>query len=297
MIMNKCIPVFLLLMTATAFTLAQEKERNPIAYKTIEKTIPVATNDVFNIVGEKTTLTVKAWNKNHISLKITFSAEHTDHEIAKKELEYMHYSLSRDKHTVELRNAFILPPKTDGVQSKVRVIMELNVPAALKLSIYNRYGNAELSGLSGTISAVFEFSDLVLNNVTGEINIRSSYSEVRGEGLALLSFTSDDEESKYTLALDRGSYSFNSRHSDHDLTLGDIQAMTINAKHTDITIQPKEFRSFNYQLISKEGNIYLPIRFGDLVKKEKNQSRLTLSQKPAMPLIDITTTFNTITIQ
>lgn len=295
--MSKRIPLFLLFMTATAFTLAQGQEKNPIVYKKIEKTISVATTDVFSITGEKTFITVKGWNKNYINLKITFSAEHTDRQIAEKELEYMHYSLSRDKHTVELRSAFILPSKSDAVQSKVRVMMEVNVPTALTLSIYNRYGNAELSGLSGKISAILEFSDLMLNNVSGEINIQSSYSEVRGERLALLSFTSHDEESKYTLELERGSYSFNSRHSDHDLTVTGIKALTINAKHTDITIQPKEFASYNYQLISKEGNIYLPVRSGHLAKKENNQSQFTVSQKPAMPLIDVTTTFNTITIQ
>jgi hypothetical protein len=297
MIMTKRIPPLLLFITAIALTQTQAQEKNPVASKVIEKNITVATTDILSIVGEKTMITVKGWNKNYVGLKITFSAEHTDRGMATKELEYMHYSLSRDKHTVELRNAFILPAKTDGVQSKIRVLMELNVPAALKLSIYNRYGNAELSGLSGKISAVFEFSDLILDNITGEINIRSSYSEVRGERLALLSFVSNDEESKYTLELDRGAYTFNSKHSDHDLTLGGIQALTINAKHTDITIQPKKFGSYNYQLISKEGNIYLPVRFGHLVKKENNQSQLTVNQKPAMPLIDVTTTFNTITIQ
>ncbi len=225
------------------------------------------------------------------------SAEHTDREIATKELEYMQYALSRDKHTIELRNGFILPSKTDGVQSKVRVMIEVTVPSALTLSMHNRYGNTELSGLSGKISAILEFNDLMLNNVSGEIKIQSSYSEVRGERLTVSSFISNDEESKYTLEIDRGSYSFNSKHSDHDLTLAGIKSLTIKAKHTDITIQPKDFGSYNYTLVSKDGKIYLPVAFGHLVKKDNNQSQLTLSQKPAMPLIDVSTTFNTITIQ
>src|SRR5688572_31109773 len=58
------------------------------------------------------------------------------------------------------------------------------------------------------------------------------YSEVRGEALAPSSFICNDEESKYILAVDRGTYVFNSRHGDHDLTLGSVQSVKRSEEHT-----------------------------------------------------------------
>jgi hypothetical protein len=64
-----------------------------------------------------------------------------------------------------------------------------------------------------------------------------------------------------------------------------------------VTIQPADHASYNYQLLSKEGRIYVPRQFGTLIKKENGQSKFILTQTSASPLIDIKTTFNTITIQ
>src|SRR5688572_24948279 len=115
--MNKCTAIFfLLLLTVARITLAQEQQAGPIASKTISKSIVLSPGDVFIITGEKASITLSGWDKDHISVKITFSAGHTDKIIATKELEYMHYALSRDKNAVELRNAFILPSKTDRLQ-------------------------------------------------------------------------------------------------------------------------------------------------------------------------------------
>jgi hypothetical protein len=278
----------------TAVALAQTD--NSVS-RSISKTITLAPDDVFSISGEKATINLKGWDKNYIELKIIFTAEHTDRKIAAKEIEYMYYSLSRDKKNVELRNAFLLPSDADRIHSRVKIVMELRAPSKNTFSIYNKYGDADIRDLSGKLSIELEFGDLILDNISGQINIKSSYSEIRGEALGPSSFISNDEESKYILSLDKGTYAFNSRHGDHHLTLGSIQSLKVNATHTDVTIQAIDHMAYNYQLLSREGKIFVPRQFTHSVKKESGQSKFVLTQAPANPLIDIKTTFNSITIQ
>lgn len=290
--------LFFLLLMRTGVVAAQTNvQADNIVTKTFSKLIALAPGDIFSITGEKANITLKGWDKNYAELKIIFSAEHKDRTVAVKEVEYMHYSLSREKNTVELRNAFILPSRADLIQSRIKVAMTLMVPSKNTFSIYNKYGNAELNNLSGNLSVVLEFCDLVLNHISGKINIQSLYSEVRGAALAPSSFVSNDEESKYVMALDNGTYVFNSKHGDLDLTLGSVQSITVNATHTDVTIQPMDHAYHSYQLLSKEGKIYVPKAFASPVKVDDKQSRFVLTRTASHSLIDIKTTFNTITIQ
>ncbi len=227
------------------------------------------------ITGEKAYIKLTGWDKPHVEIKITFTAEHHDKAVAQAELEYMHYALSREKNIVELQNAFLLPSRTDRLQSRVKVSFELMVPKMATLSLYNRFGNIEISDMSGALSLQLEFSDLLLNNVSGKLNVRSSYSAVRGDALSPVAFTSNDEETKYALTLNKGTYTFNSKHSDLNLTLNNIQSLSVNATHTDITIRPTDTALYNYQLVSREGKIFLPRQF-----KSSNTGR---QSKPICP--------------
>jgi hypothetical protein len=292
---NPQIILISLLLLAIPDTIVAQRDVN--VNKNISKTVLLNPGDIFSVVAEKAHVNVTGWDKNYVALRIKFSAEHADIAIATREVEYMHYSVSRDKNTVALRNAFILPSSIDHMQSRITILMEVMVPASNTLSIYNKYGDTEIRDMSGKTSLTLEFSDLVLSNVSGEIKIRSSYSEVRGDGLSFSTFISNDEESKFILTLDSGSYVFNSKHGDLDLTLASVQSVTIDATHTDVTVQPADHASYNYQLVSKEGKIYMPRGFGNVVKKENNQSKVILTPKATNPLINIKTTFNTITIQ
>ena len=289
--------MLLLPMTLTIVAAQSLAQTENTVVKNISKVITLQTNDVLSISGEKADITLTGWDKNYAELKISFSAEHKDRAIATKEIEYMHYSLSREKNTVELRNAFLLPSRTDRIQSRIRVVINLMVPGRNAFSIYNKYGNIELRDLSGKLVVVLDFCDLNLNNISGKINIQSSYSEVRGDKLAPSSFISNDEESKYVMALDNGTYEFNSKHGDLDLTVGGIQALAVNATHTDVTIQPIDHTRHNYQLLSKEGKIYVPRQFDKPIHEENRQTRFVLRQASSKSFIDIKTTFNTITIQ
>jgi hypothetical protein len=283
-------------LVLVAFSSYAQTEPQRVTRSTNNK-IPMNEASIFSITGEKATIILSTWSKNYGQMKIVSTAIHPDKKIATKEIEYMHYVLAREGNIVELRNAFMLPPKTDRMESKVEVLIEVIVPVNTELRIRNKYGDTEINGTAGKLSIDLEFSDLSLKNIMGTVDIRSVYSEVRSENLMVNSFSSHDEETKYILQIGKGSYTFNSRHSVLDLTPGDIQQLVVNASHTDVTIRPKEFKAYNYDLVSKDGKIFVPSQFNSSPKKGNIQSTLALKHKDTNQLITVKTTFNNITIQ
>ena len=122
--MKRPVSILSLLLMTAGFAMAQSTvHADGIVTKNISKVISLATADVLSIAGEKADITLTGWDKNYAELKISFSAEHKDRAIATKEIEYMHYSLSREKNTVELRNAFLLPPP---VPIAFKAVLELS---------------------------------------------------------------------------------------------------------------------------------------------------------------------------
>jgi hypothetical protein len=265
--------------------------------KTVTKQLPLSAEDVLNVVGEKATIHINGWDKDYVLLKITFYATHASKKIATQELAFMHYAITREKSSIEVRNAFILPPATDYIQSKLDVIIELSVPAAAWLSVSNKYGNTDLRELSGKITINLEFSDLDLSSISGTLSMKCAYSEIHGQDISVSSLKCEDEKSQIFMGISTGASVFNSKHSDLDLTLKTIRSLKIESSRTNITISPEHFDLYNYALVNKEGRIYLPAPYAQQVKKEGKQNSLSLITNPPKPLIQITTTYNTITLK
>jgi hypothetical protein len=269
---------------------------NETISKVITKDFPCAPSDIFTVAGEKATIHVTGWKNNYIQARITFSSTHPDKAIASHELDFMRYSLSREKNMIELRNTFILPSSKDYIQSKLEVIIELKVPLRNQLSVTNKYGNVEISNMTGKTSVYLEFSDINLADISGEVTLQAYYSEVRGHNIHVSSFKCRDEESRVIMDVSSGHYTFNSKHSGLDLTLRDILALKIDSKNTDITITPIRFDTYQYTLENKEGKIYIPAEYSNQLKKEGKRNTFLITGKPSKPLVQISTTFNTITI-
>lgn len=283
-------------LLSTSHELAGQQKSEAVS-KVVSKDLKVHSADALYVIGEKANIHVTGWKNSYISLKITFSATHTDNKIALRELDFMKYSVSRENNVIELRNAFILPSSQDQIQSKLEVTMDLMVPSNNGLSLTNKYGNIEISKMTGKVIAKLEFSDMTLNSINGEIILNAAYSEIRGYDIAVNSLTCDAEKSQVSLDLSNGIYKFNSRHSDLDLTLKDIRSLTVSASRTNITVRPLQFESYDFKLLNKEGKIYAPIRYSNQIKSEGKQNSLLKTSVPAKPLIQITTNFNTITIK
>jgi hypothetical protein len=273
------------------------QEKTITINKVINKEFPLLPDDELTVVGEKATVLISGWQKNFAQIKITFSSTHADKKIATQELDFMRYAIIREKHNVEIRNAFILPPSTDYIQGKLEVSIEIMMPASISLSLTNRYGNTSISQLSGNVITNLAFSDMDIRAVHGTLTLLSSYSEVHGYDIAVSSLRSQDEQSQIFMDLKSGAYSFNSKHSDLNLNLNNIHSLTIESSRTNVTIHPAHFEGYNYKLISKDGKISLPESYVKGIRKQGKENSFTTTINPALPTIHVITSFNNINIQ
>ena len=171
------------------------------------------------------------------------------------------------------------------------------VPAKNKLQITNKYGDINITQLSGNIDVTISFGDLHFIDVSGNVEIISSYSDIRGSRISAASFRCTDEKSKISLDLARGNYSFFSKHGDIDLTVKKINALTIKSNRSDITIRPQDIDACRYKIANTDGTLYLPEKYFGRIIKKGNQTLFATTGSPSMPLLAVTATFNSVTIK
>ncbi len=288
--------LFLFLFALCLCSQGAAQKRETISKK-ISKDLTLQAGDVLKLAGEKANIRVTEWNKAFAQLIITFSATHTDNKTAQKELAYMQYAVTREKNIIEIRNGFILPSSVDRILSRLEVSIEVIVPAQTSVIITNKYGDAVVTKLSGNLDATLQFSDLDLHELQGSVKLLCYYSEVHGRAIKTTSFISEDEKSRIFLNLLSGAATFNSRHSDLDITVSQITSLTIDAVRTNVTVHTHRTDAFDYHLSNKEGKLYVPDEYSSKIKQNGKQLTLMTTSKPPKSLINITTSFNTLTIQ
>ena len=252
----------------------------------------------FAINAEKASIVVTGWNNNYIEVRLNFFATHPDKKIAERELNFMRYAIVQEKDLIELRNIFVLPAAIDHIQSKLEIKMEIFVPAKNKLQITNKYGEISLIQLSGNIQVNISFGDLHFTDIAGQVTLGANYSDIRGSHLHTTFLNCTDEKSKLSLDLDGGgSYSFNSKHGDLDLSLKNINTLTIKSNRSDITIRPQNMDACRYKITCTDGTLYLPEKYTNRLIKKANQTSFITSGSVAMPLLAINALFNSVTIK
>ena len=288
--------VLILLLAGFTFN-AGAQEATQTVSKSFTQNINCTAGTLFSISAEKATLTITGWANNYIQARISFFASHPDKKMAQQELDYMQYAISKEKDLVELINIFKLPAAVEHIKSKLEVRMELMVPAKNKLQVTNKYGEVNISHLTGNIQVNIAFGNLYFTDVTGNIVMNANYSDVRGTQLNTPSLNCTDERSKIALDLESGNYSFQSKHSDIDLGIKKIGALNIKANRTDITIRPHHIDDCLYKITSTDGILYLPPKYTSRIIKKGNQTSFTTTGANTMPLLAISANFNSVTLK
>lgn len=288
--------VFILLLSGVSINV-EAQEANQTVTKSFTQNVNCPAGTLFSITAEKATITITGWANNYIQARISFFATHPDKKIAQQELDYMQYAISKEKDLVELINMFKLPATVEHIKSKLEVRMELMVPAKNKLQVTNKYGEVNISRLTGNIQVNIAFGNLYFTDVTGNIVMNANYSDVRGSQINAPSLNCTDERSKISLDLESGNYSFQSKHSDIDLGIKNISALNIKAYRTDITIRPQHIDDCRYKITSTDGLLYLPAKYSSRLIKKGNQTSFTTTGANTMPLLAVSANFNSVTIK
>lgn len=230
-----------------------------VVTKVVEQTLPYVDGQRIRVVAQKADVTLKGWNRPTVSVRLRLVAKHPDRAVAEREVAYHQYTLQPNGSGIELSNRFVIPQRAGKLQSQLKAIYEISVPAKALIQLTNSFGDVRLSDLSGEVNLKFEFGKLSLDDVGGKLTITSDYGDIDGHNIdAVLALNA--QKADVTLRDLGGSSRITSRYGKlsvwpNSLTL---DALRIEAARTEVMFVPQRVADFRYDVITTFADIRVP---------------------------------------
>lgn len=139
-------------------------EQNVDREKKVVKNYTVSTSDKLNIENEYGQITVNTWDKNELSVEITIQSSSSSESKSISLLESVNISETKAGGSIYLKTLFQSNSMRTGKQS-LKVNYVVNMPSGLNINFINKFGNVYLPSL------------------TGQLNLKVSYGNIRAEKL------------------------------------------------------------------------------------------------------------------
>jgi hypothetical protein len=285
----------LFVFLASGQIIAQQKLQ--VVEKTIEKDIPGDKVEAIKIVCEKADVRIQGWDQDYIKFTLKLTARHENKEVASRELSYIKYAITHEDGIVEFRNRFDFPDEVRYVKSALGVLYEIKVPFRVLLQLEGKYSNIELTDLTREVDGTFEFGNVKLNKLSGQVKLNCTYADVIGQDINATFFCRTNKADIYLENL-RGSYSINSSFGTVVILPKNILSdLTIFADRAATDISIGDFEAYNYSLSTDHGVIDIKYESyaQQIITRDKSQY-FNLKRKAGKPLIKVFTTFNKITL-
>lgn len=268
-----------------------------VVTKVIEKSLPYTDGQLIQINAQKADVTLKGNNQSTVSVKLRLIAKHTDRTIAEREVAYHQYALKTENGQIELSNRFVIPQRAGKLQSQLKAIYEISVPAKSLIALTNSFGNMLVSDLIGAVNLKFEFGKLTLVNTKGKLTITSSYGDIESSNLdAALNLQT--EKADVLLRDLSGAASLQCRYGKLTvLPTATLDALTIEATRTDILVIVKRLSDFRFDLAVSSADIRVPEELSDLLSKHGSKQHLRYLPQGRRSDIRIQNSYGNIVLQ
>jgi hypothetical protein len=268
-----------------------------VVTKVVEKELPYTAGHQVRVTAEKADVSIHGWNRPVVSIRLRLTAKHSDRAVAEREVGYQQYTIQSSGNDIDFSNRSAVPRGAGKVQSQLKAIYEINVPAGASLTIKNTFGDVRLADLTGDTNLSFEFGKLALDDVGGKLTIRSSYGDIDGRGVDAAMML-NAEKADVMLRDLAGRAIIKSRYG--KLTVvptPSLSGLTVEASRTDILVATRRITDFQYDIITTFSDIRVP----DAVQNElgKLGSKQTFTYQPPgrKPTIQIQNSYSNVTLQ
>lgn len=269
-----------------------------VVTKVVEKELPYADGQRIRVIAQKADVTLKGWSRPTVSVRLRLVAKHPDRAVAEREVAYHQYTLQPNGSDIELSNRFVIPQRAGKLQSQLKAIYEVSVPAKALIQLANSFGDVRLNNLSGDVTVKFEFGKLSLDDVTGKLTVTSEYGDIDGRGIDA-TFVCKAEKADISLRDLGGSNHITSRYGKlsiwpNSLTL---ESLRVDAARTEVTFAPQRVTDFRYDVITTFADIRVPESVAGTLGI--HGSRQTFTYKPPGKRVEIViqNTYSPVTIQ
>lgn len=225
------------LLTLTFLLSMVEAQEVKVIEKTINRNFNYTTGQVFSAHIEKGTLNINTWKKASIALEVKFKARNPNNQaLAKKELQYMRYSVENNPDTFHFKNYFSIPGNVEKVNSSLNANINITLPETMPVLANGYFADIGVKNYSSSGYLKTKYGKLTLGGLRGDIKIKVDFGNVSIKGF-------------------EGNLSGNLTHSEADIN--DLQGnIDLKARQTDFEIENLA-KDTRLTLHHQSGKIYL----------------------------------------
>ena len=264
-----------------------------IITKRLEKTFAYQAGYEVNIEGEKADVLVESWDKPQISVRLELEARHPDKATAEAALEKIRYLAQRVKNIIYLRNYIAINEGEAKPKSNLHARYVITVPKDCPVYLKNHFGEATVSNLTKSFRFFGEFSKIGLENVQGNIDLRSRFGDIFGKFLdGNVSITS--RRSDITLEEIKGRFDIQSQYGMVSiLSVAGLLDLNIQAEKGDVYLFDPKLRDYAYTLTARHGQVNYPGDLGlELLSEQQDLKKMEFKpNREYYPSITISITF------
>ncbi len=286
---------FALALVPSRLSMAQTPVQ--VVTKVVEKDLPYADGQRIRVAAQKADVTIRGWSRSSVSVKLRLVAKHPDRAVAEREVAYHQYTLQANGGEIELSNRFVIPQRAGKLQSQLKAIYEVSVPAKAAITIANSFGDVVLRELSGDVTLKFEFGKLTLDDVAGKLNITSEYGDIDGRGVNA-TLVCKAEKADISLRDLGGSSRIQSRYGKLVLVPNAVtlDALRVEATRTEIVLSPLRMDSFRYDLQTSFGDLRVPGSHTEFLGSYGSRKTFDYQPSAKKPEIAIQNSYNSISL-
>lgn len=267
--------------------------------KRIEKSFAYKAGYEVNIEGEKAEVVIESWEKAEISILVELIAKHPEQAVAEAELEKMKFLAERVRNKIYLRNYIANPEGEAKPQSRLEARYLIRLPADCPVYLKNYFGATTVSNLSKRFRFFGEFSKVGLENVQGEIDLRSRFGDIIGNSIGGV-VAINARRSDITLEGISGQFNIEAQYGlIQILSSAGLLGLDIKAQKSQVYLFDPRLSDFGLLLTAQEGNIYYPsgLRMNLLSNTDALKKAEFKPRQEYYPSITITVSFGDIHLE
>lgn len=269
-----------------------------VVTKVVEKELPYANGQRLRVIAQKADVTLKGWNRPTVSVRLRLVAKHPDRAVADREVAYHQYTLETNNGQIELSNRFVIPQRAGKLQSQLKAIYEVSVPAKALIQLNNSFGDVRLSNLSGDVTVKFEFGKLSLDDIDGKLTITSEYGDIDGRGINA-TLVCKAEKADINLRELGGRVNLQSRYGKLSIWPNSLMldALRVEAARTEVVFAPQRVTDFRYDVMAAQSDVRVPGAYADQLGRYGGRQTFTFQPPGRKPEVVIQNRYSPVIIQ
>lgn len=289
--------ILYILFLCAVVSSAEAKDVLKVYNRVFEKEYRYTNEFLLDLTAEKATVNIRVVEGSTVRIHLQQIAKNQHAEVARRELDYMHFVERKERHRLYLHNYVQIPDGSSRLSSIINNIYTIEVPKNCHLKIKNELGAVNVKGVSTTARFDLSYCGLTMNEMKGKVYVDSRVGDLTMNDCASEGeFICENVNMK--LQRSKGSFDVQARFGQISCVMS--EAMTLfNAKleQCDITFINRTAIAYDYVLSLENGHFdVLDQEIREAIKKDDKKESLHLKTEQAYGTIIINSEYGDVNL-